>query len=61
MAAKAEGARDCSPKGLIVLGLSLSLGRGRSFLADSGEPTDDEDLLRSAVVLCLICVLDDVL
>lgn len=29
--------------GLIVLGLSLSLGRGWSFIAASGELADDED------------------
>lgn len=29
--------------GLIVLGLSLSLGRGWTFIAASGELADDED------------------
>lgn len=47
--------------GLIVLGLSLSLGRGWSFPADSGELVGDEDLLRWTVVLCFICAPDDVL
>lgn len=49
------------PTGLTVLGLSLSLGRGWSFLADSGELVDEEDFLRWTIVLCFICALDDVL
>lgn len=49
------------PTGLMVLGLSLSLGRGWSFLAVSGELVDDEELLCWTVVLCFICMLDDVL
>lgn len=47
------------PTGLIVLGLSLWLGRG--CLADSGELVDREDFLCWTVVLCFICALDDVL